>query len=229
MSVITEVRHIPGSDKLRFNITFKFIPLTLRLFSVLLLMDMNSNILHTQKHTLLHSWTLDVTDGSTTHQDAWMLPSFTHLLYCTTYSKFLNPSPVAQQPLVGQSPLITAASRSHSVAPHSCRTTLDVWSARRKDPYVTTHNTHKRQTSMPRRDWNSQSQQANGGRPTPYTARPIGPARIFKYCTYSRGAVSWGTALQTGRPRVRFPIVSLEFFTDIMLPAALWAWGVLSV
>ena len=35
-------------------------------------------------------------------------------------------------------------------------------------------------------------------------------------------------ALQTGRSRVRFEIVSLEFFIDIILPAALWPWGGLS-
>jgi len=36
------------------------------------------------------------------------------------------------------------------------------------------------------------------------------------------GAVSFGTALQAGRSRVLFPILSLEFFFDIILPAALW-------
>ena len=35
------------------------------------------------------------------------------------------------------------------------------------------------------------------------------------------GAVGWGTALQVGRSRVRFPMVSLEFFIDIILPVAL--------
>jgi hypothetical protein len=36
-------------------------------------------------------------------------------------------------------------------------------------------------------------------------------------------------ALQAGRSRVDFPTVSLEFFNDIILPAALWLWGRLSL
>jgi len=39
---------------------------------------------------------------------------------------------------------------------------------------------------------------------------------------YSRGhAVGWGTVQQAGRSRVRFPMVSWEFFIDVILPAAL--------
>ena len=40
-----------------------------------------------------------------------------------------------------------------------------------------------------------------------------------------RGAVGWGTALQDDRSRVRFPMVSLEFLIDIILPSTLWPWG----
>ena len=36
-------------------------------------------------------------------------------------------------------------------------------------------------------------------------------------------------ALKSGRSRVRFPIVSLEFFIDVILPAALWSWDRLSL
>jgi hypothetical protein len=37
--------------------------------------------------------------------------------------------------------------------------------------------------------------------------------------------VDGGTALHSGRSRVRFPIVSLKFPNDIILPAALWPLG----
>ena len=39
------------------------------------------------------------------------------------------------------------------------------------------------------------------------------------------GSVGSGTALQAGRSRAGFPMLSLEFFIDIILLAALWNWG----
>ena len=42
-------------------------------------------------------------------------------------------------------------------------------------------------------------------------------------------AVGWGTALQVGRLWVRFPILWLEFFIDIISQVALWTWGLLSL
>jgi hypothetical protein len=56
------------------------------------------------------------------------------------------------------------------------RTPVDESSARRTDLYLTIHNTHKRETSMPRRDSNPQSQQSSGRRPTSSTARTLGSA-----------------------------------------------------
>jgi hypothetical protein len=43
------------------------------------------------------------------------------------------------------------------------------------------------------------------------------------------GTVVKGIVLQIGRLLVRFLMVSLEFFTDIILPIALWPWGQLSL
>jgi hypothetical protein len=37
------------------------------------------------------------------------------------------------------------------------------------------------------------------------------------------------TLKPSGRSRIWFPIVSLDFFIDIILPAALWSWGWLSL
>jgi hypothetical protein len=35
------------------------------------------------------------------------------------------------------------------------------------------------------------------------------------------GSVGWGSALQAGRSRFRFPMVSMEFFVDLIFPATL--------
>jgi len=51
---------------------------------------------------------------------------------------------------------------------------------------------------------------------------------VFSVFGVRSGTVGCGTALLAGRSRVPFPIVPLEFFTDIILPTALWPWGRLS-
>ena len=56
------------------------------------------------------------------------------------------------------------------------RSPLDEWSPRRRDFYLTTHNTHRGQTSCPQRDSSLQFQQASDSRPTPYTAQMQGSA-----------------------------------------------------
>jgi hypothetical protein len=45
----------------------------------------------------------------------------------------------------------------------------------------------------------------------------------------TRWRSGWGAALQTGRSRNRFPMVTMEFFIDTILPAALRPWDRLSL
>jgi hypothetical protein len=59
--------------------------------------------------------------------------------------------PMAQQPLFGCLGLLFSRFHDHTHLRHTTlgRTPLDKCPARRRDLYLTTHNTHKRQTSMP--------------------------------------------------------------------------------
>jgi hypothetical protein len=48
--------------------------------------------------------------------------------------------------------------------------------------------------------------------------------------TGARGSVDgWGTMLQPGRSRFRFPMRKLDFSVHANFPAALWPWGRLSL
>jgi len=49
------------------------------------------------------------------------------------------------------------------------------------------------------------------------------------FYTFLYSIFQYYTTLQTGRSRVRFRMVSLEIFSDIILPVALWPWGRLSL
>ena len=58
------------------------------------------------------------------------------------------------------------------------RTPLDEWSVGRRDLYLTTHDTHNRQISMPRWDSNPRSQQVSGHRPQLITR----PEESYRLC-----------------------------------------------
>jgi hypothetical protein len=47
---------------------------------------------------------------------------------------------------------------------------------------------------------------------------------------WARGSVvGWGTMPQAGKSRVRFRMSSLDFSIYLILPAAIWPWGLLSL
>jgi len=62
------------------------------------------------------------------------------------------------------------------------------------------------------------------------TTTPLTTTRFYDQYLLKKGGARWPSGtLQTGRSRVRFSMVSLEFFSDIILPVALWPWSQLSL
>jgi hypothetical protein len=149
-------------------------------------MDKNRYILHTQKH-ILHPWNLDVSHGSTTHEYAWMFPSFTHLLYVLHNIQCLNtPPPHWRNSPVWARTASLSWLHEHTQTHHTPEGRP--WTSDQPDANTSTwqHTSLIRHRDpCPRRDSNTQCQQANGLRPMPYTAGPLGSAKIFKYSTYS--------------------------------------------
>jgi hypothetical protein len=68
---------------------------------------------------------------------------------------------------------------------------------------------------------------------TTWTSPPISSVLLlhvyFSYGLFVIGArvsvVGWGTMLQVGRSRVRFPMKLLDFSVYLIFPAELWSWG----
>ena len=71
-----------------------------------------------------------------------------------------------------------------------CRTLLREWSARRRDLYLTTHNTHKRQTSMPPAGFESTNPERQ--RQQTHTSHPVTTTVTIINKKFS---VEWGTQL----------------------------------
>jgi len=108
---------------------------------------------------------------------------------------------MAQQHLVGPGPLHCRGftiTLSHTTLG---RTPLDEWSARLRDLYLTTHSTQKRETSMPRRDSNPQSQQASGH-------SSVGHSQRYSQCGTDCEFISGKHVAQVLRTAVRFPSAS---------------------
>jgi hypothetical protein len=91
-------------------------------------------------------------------QNALKTPAYyaTDYIYESILIKKLNQRrliffPMAQQPLFGCLGLLISRFHGHTHLRHTTlgRTPLDEGPARRRDLYLTTHNTHKKQTSMP--------------------------------------------------------------------------------
>ena len=58
------------------------------------------------------------------------------------------------------------------------RTPLDEWSSRHRDLYLTTHNTHNRQTDMTSAGFEPEIPASEQSQPTPQAARTLGSASV---------------------------------------------------
>jgi hypothetical protein len=117
-----------------------------------------------------------------------------------------------------------------------CRTPLDEWSARRRDLYLTTHNTHNRQTSVPQLRFEPTI--PAGERPHIYTLDRAAtwtefttnyfpliydqvshPQKRALYCYYARTTISFRAHLNITTIRIRISPWRDPFLLQIKITA----------
>jgi hypothetical protein len=131
---------------------------------------------------------------------------------------------IFHSPVAGFSLLVFEVSWSDTTTRQVGWAPLDEWSIYRRDLYVTTHNTHNKHPSPP---WNSnpRSQQASGRRPTPLSARPLGPALGVQYRPLSSSIRLTDTKVNSpGMMTEKYYILDWDAVTVDTLPQLNGTW-----
>ena len=141
---------------------------------------------------------------------------------------------VALRPNAGHSLLILEVSRSHTTSHHSRQDSSGRVVSSSQRP-VSDNTQHSQQTNVHALRWDSnpRSQQASGRRPTPQTARPLGPAHLKNILIqhamshslfYLETAlhVSGGTTIHHQERKLPY-LQHLVFVTLLLVPAAIAA------
>ena len=131
-------------------------------------------ILSTQQYTVLFIL------PTAAHRALPLLPSSGGLNWTRWFCCYCGAAAV-----FGVSLLIVEDSWSHSDTHTLGRTYLDEWPAGRRHLYLTTHNTHKRHTSMPSGEFEPTIPASERPQTHALDTRPLGSAAWFSHCIYA--------------------------------------------